>query len=147
MEIIGLDKQYINFHIAYFLLVGSSYKKSIFQESLLNDFNLDLFFFYYICPKCPINISNVLLIALFTFKGEAQIRYFEITDEPPYLHFLTSHSCQDSQKAFCFMAKRGMDVTKCEIARYEQILWLSNNFGFFSHSILTMNHIFKKLLV
>lgn len=53
-------------------------------------------------------------------KGDSSIRYFEITDEPPYVHYLSTFSSKEPQRGMGFMPKRGVDVSKCEIARWDQ---------------------------
>ncbi|KAK5858711.1 hypothetical protein PBY51_002831 [Eleginops maclovinus] len=55
-------------------------------------------------------------------KGDSSIRYFEITDEPPYVHYLSTFSSKEPQRGMGFMPKRGVDVTKCEIARLFKLL-------------------------
>ncbi|NXV80166.1 CORO6 protein, partial [Atlantisia rogersi] len=50
-------------------------------------------------------------------KGDSSIRYFEITDEAPYVHYLNTYSSKEPQRGMGFMPKRGLDVSKCEIAR------------------------------
>ena len=45
-------------------------------------------------------------------------RYFEITDEEPYVHYLNQYSSQQSQRGLGFMPKRGCDTSKNEIARF-----------------------------
>lgn len=49
-------------------------------------------------------------------KGDSSIRYFEITDEPPFVHYLNTFSSKEPQRGMGFMPKRGLDVSKCEIA-------------------------------
>lgn len=51
-------------------------------------------------------------------KGDSSIRYFEITDEAPYVHFLNTYVSREPQKGMGYMPKRGLDVNKCEIARF-----------------------------
>ncbi|XP_075626273.1 coronin-1C isoform X1 [Balearica regulorum gibbericeps] len=51
-------------------------------------------------------------------KGDSSIRYFEITDESPYVHYLNTFSSKEPQRGMGFMPKRGLDVNKCEIARF-----------------------------
>ncbi|KAM6423019.1 coronin-1C isoform 1-T1 [Liasis olivaceus] len=51
-------------------------------------------------------------------KGDSSIRYFEITDESPYVHYLNTFSSKEPQRGVGFMPKRGLDVNKCEIARF-----------------------------
>uniref|UniRef100_UPI00358F5562 coronin-1C-like n=1 Tax=Myxine glutinosa TaxID=7769 RepID=UPI00358F5562 len=55
-------------------------------------------------------------------KGDSSIKYFEITDEAPYVHSLSSFCSKDSQRGMGYMAKRGLDVGKCEIARFYRVL-------------------------
>uniref|UniRef100_A0ABM5F1N2 Coronin n=1 Tax=Pogona vitticeps TaxID=103695 RepID=A0ABM5F1N2_9SAUR len=51
-------------------------------------------------------------------KGDSSIRYFEITAESPYVHYLNTFSSKEPQRGMGFMPKRGLDVNKCEIARF-----------------------------
>ncbi|XP_061673097.1 coronin-1C-A-like isoform X3 [Syngnathoides biaculeatus] len=55
-------------------------------------------------------------------KGDSSIRYFEVTDEDPYVHFLSTYVTKESQRGMGCMPKRGLDVNKCEIARYYKLL-------------------------
>lgn len=50
-------------------------------------------------------------------QGDSSIRYFEITDEPPYIHFLNTFTSKEPQRGMGSMPKRGLEVSKCEIAR------------------------------
>ncbi|XP_029018045.1 coronin-1C-A isoform X2 [Betta splendens] len=54
-------------------------------------------------------------------KGDSSIRYFEITDEAPYVHFLNTFASKEPQRGMGFMPKRGLDVNKCEIARFYKL--------------------------
>lgn len=58
-------------------------------------------------------------------QGDCTIRYFEVTDESPYVHFLSLYSSKEPQRGAGFLSKRGVDVNKCEIARCG-ILWLKD---------------------
>lgn len=49
-------------------------------------------------------------------KGDGNIRYFEIVDTDPYVHFLSEFRDNSSQKGICWLPKRAMDTTKCEVA-------------------------------
>lgn len=53
----------------------------------------------------------------FTWQGDSSIRYFEITDEAPYVHFLSTFGSKEPQRGMGYMPKRGLNVSKCEIAR------------------------------
>lgn len=56
-------------------------------------------------------------ISIALFQGDSSIRYFEITTEAPYVHYLSTFSSKEPQRGMGFMPKRGLDVSKCEIAR------------------------------
>ena len=50
-------------------------------------------------------------------QGDSSIRYFEITDEAPFVHYLSTYTTKEPQRGMGYMSKRGLDVNKCEIAR------------------------------
>ncbi|XP_026875846.2 uncharacterized protein coro1cb isoform X1 [Electrophorus electricus] len=54
-------------------------------------------------------------------KGDSSIRYFEITDEAPYVHYLNTFSSKEPQRGVGYMPKQGLDVNKCEIARFYKL--------------------------
>ena len=56
-------------------------------------------------------------------QGDSSIRYFEITDEAPFVHYLNTFSTKEPQRGMGYMPKRGLDVNKCEIARYRFSVW------------------------
>ncbi|XP_063499758.1 coronin-1B isoform X2 [Symphalangus syndactylus] len=53
--------------------------------------------------------------------GDSSIRYFEITEEPPYIHFLNTFTSKEPQRGMGSMPKRGLEVSKCEIARFYKL--------------------------
>uniref|UniRef100_A0A1B6EK65 Coronin n=1 Tax=Cuerna arida TaxID=1464854 RepID=A0A1B6EK65_9HEMI len=59
-------------------------------------------------------------------KGDSVIRYFEITAEPPYVHYINTFQTPDPQRGIGMMPKRGCDVSCCEISRFYRL----NNSGF-----------------
>eukprot|EP00079_Xenopus_tropicalis_P018179 XP_004919261.1 PREDICTED: coronin-6-like [Xenopus tropicalis] len=59
--------------------------------------------------------SNVVYLC---GKGDSSIRYFEITAEAPFVHYLSTYSSKEPQRGMGFMPKRGLDVSKWEIARF-----------------------------
>ncbi|XP_052392884.1 coronin-6-like [Carassius gibelio] len=74
-----------------------------------------------------LDTSNGVLLAFYdpdtsivflSGKGDSSIRYFEITEERPYVHYISKFSSKEPQRGMGFMPKRGVDVSKCEIARY-----------------------------
>ncbi|KAF7667555.1 hypothetical protein LDENG_00057850 [Lucifuga dentata] len=54
-------------------------------------------------------------------KGDSSIRYFEITEEAPYVHYLSTFTTKEPQRGMGYMPKRGLDVNKCEIARFYKL--------------------------
>ena len=59
-------------------------------------------------------------------QGDSVIRYFEITPEPPFVHYINTFQTPDPQRGIGMMPKRGCDVSCCEIARFFRL----NNNGF-----------------
>jgi len=49
-------------------------------------------------------------------KGDGNIRYFEVVDSDPYVHYLSEFRDNQSQKGVAWVPKRACDTTKCEIA-------------------------------
>ena len=68
----------------------------------------------------------MLLIVIFYFQGDSVIRYFEITPEPPFVHYINTFQTPDPQRGIGMISKRGCDVSTCEITRFYRI----NNNGF-----------------
>ncbi|ESN94086.1 hypothetical protein HELRODRAFT_115162 [Helobdella robusta] len=54
-------------------------------------------------------------------KGDSAIRYFEITDEAPYIHYLNTYQSNEPQRGIGWMPKRGLNVNNCEIARFYKL--------------------------
>jgi len=55
-------------------------------------------------------------------KGDSVIRYFEITDEAPYVHYLNCYQSSEPQRGMGMMPKRGVNVNQCEITRFYKLL-------------------------
>jgi coronin-1B/1C/6 len=58
-------------------------------------------------------------------KGDSVIRYFEVTPEQPFVHYINTFQTPDPQRGIGMMPKRGCDVSTCEIARFYRL----NNSG------------------
>ncbi|XP_053688153.1 coronin-1A-like [Sabethes cyaneus] len=54
-------------------------------------------------------------------KGDGNIRYYEVVDEPPYVYYLNQFLSGQPQKALGFMPKRGVNVTQCEVFRFYKL--------------------------
>ena len=54
-------------------------------------------------------------------KGDGNIRYYEMTDEPPYCHYLSQFLTGFPQRGLGVMPKRGLDVYKCEVFRFYKL--------------------------
>ncbi|XP_018494080.1 coronin-6 [Galendromus occidentalis] len=68
-------------------------------------------------PYYDPDVNLVFLCA----KGDSNIRYFEITDEPPFVHYISTYQSSDPQRGMCGMVKRGLDFSQCEIARFYKL--------------------------
>jgi len=60
------------------------------------------------------NDTSVLFVA---GKGDGNIRYYEIVDEAPYIHYLTEFKSNTPQRGMCMIPKRAVNVSDCEIVR------------------------------
>jgi coronin-1B/1C/6 len=50
-------------------------------------------------------------------KGDGNIRYYEIVDEAPYIHYLSEFKSATPQRGMAMVPKVAMDLSTCEIAR------------------------------
>jgi len=73
-----------------------------------------------------IDTASGLLMPFFDFdtsvlflagKGDGNIRYYEIVDEAPYIHFLSEFKSATPQRGLAFIPKRTVNVSECEVAR------------------------------
>lgn len=55
-------------------------------------------------------------------KGDGSFRYYEISAEKPYMHFLNEYRSLLPQKGMGVMPKRGLDVTSCEVFRFYKLV-------------------------
>lgn len=62
-------------------------------------------------------LTSIVIICIPT-QGDTQIRYFEVTDESPYVFFLNMYQSNVPGRSVCSMAKRHMDFMKCEVMRF-----------------------------
>ncbi|XP_028661704.1 coronin-2A isoform X2 [Erpetoichthys calabaricus] len=59
-------------------------------------------------------------------KGDGYIRYYEISSEKPYLHFLTEYRSYLPQKGLGIMPKRGLEVSSCEVFRFYKLVTIKS---------------------
>ncbi|XP_058239278.1 coronin-2A isoform X3 [Hemibagrus wyckioides] len=55
-------------------------------------------------------------------QGDGNIRYYEISSEKPYVHYLTEYRSLLPQKGMGVMPKRGLDVCSCEVFRFYRLV-------------------------
>jgi len=60
------------------------------------------------------NDTSVLFLA---GKGDGNIRYYEIVDEAPYIHYLSEFKSATPQRGMAMVPKLACDLSTCEIAR------------------------------
>lgn len=54
-------------------------------------------------------------------KGDGNIRYYEVVDEAPFIHYLTEFKSNTSARGLAMLPKRAMNVSECEIARFVKV--------------------------
>uniref|UniRef100_A0A6A7G961 Coronin n=1 Tax=Hirondellea gigas TaxID=1518452 RepID=A0A6A7G961_9CRUS len=54
-------------------------------------------------------------------KGDGNIRFYEITDEAPYFHYLNQFISGEPQRGLGVLGKRGCRVLECEILRFYKL--------------------------
>ncbi|XP_065063838.1 coronin-1C-A-like [Rhopilema esculentum] len=54
-------------------------------------------------------------------KGDGNIRYFELSAEAPFLHYLHEYRSSSPQRGVGAMPKRAVDVNSCEVARFYKL--------------------------
>lgn len=59
-------------------------------------------------------------------KGDGNTRYYEISSEKPYLHYLTEYRSSLPQKGMGVMPKRGLDVSSCEVFRFYRLITIKS---------------------
>ncbi|XP_071055403.1 coronin-2B isoform X2 [Onthophagus taurus] len=62
--------------------------------------------------------TNIVYLA---GKGDGNIRYYEIVDEAPYVHFLSQFLSGNPQRGLGFMPKHGLNTNSCEIFRFYKL--------------------------
>jgi len=60
------------------------------------------------------NDTSILYLA---GKGDGNIRYYEVVDESPFVHFLTEFKSATPQRGMGWMPKTSLDYSTCEISR------------------------------
>jgi coronin-1B/1C/6 len=60
------------------------------------------------------NDTSVLYLA---GRGDGNIRYYEIVDEAPYIHYLSEFKSATPQRGMGWVPKTAMDLSTCEICR------------------------------
>ncbi|KAL4223802.1 Coronin-1C [Mactra antiquata] len=55
-------------------------------------------------------------------KGDSIIRFYEVTEEAPFVHYLNLFQSKESQRGIGMMPKRGLNVNSCEINRFYKLL-------------------------
>lgn len=54
-------------------------------------------------------------------KGDCAIRYYEINDDPPYMHYINTYTTSEPQRGFGFMPKRGVNSMENEMNRIYKV--------------------------
>uniref|UniRef100_A0A914YQ59 Coronin n=1 Tax=Panagrolaimus superbus TaxID=310955 RepID=A0A914YQ59_9BILA len=54
-------------------------------------------------------------------KGDCAIRYYEINEDAPYVHYINTYTTSEPQRAIGFMPKRGLSYNENEITRIYKV--------------------------
>ena len=71
-------------------------------------------------PSPPLSLPPSPL-SPFSSQGDSTIRYFEVTDAPPYVFFLSMYQSKDPQRGMGYMPKRELEYMKCEVMRFYKL--------------------------
>ncbi|XP_063931661.1 coronin-1C-like [Zophobas morio] len=82
------------------------------KESLRIDTSSGLLFPFY---------DPYLKILYLAGKGDGNIRYYEVTRNAPYIHYLSEFKSDKPQRGFGFLPKRACRTEACEIARFYKL--------------------------
>lgn len=58
-----------------------------------------------------------ILFYLSLGKGDTSVRFYELTDQEGFCHYLSEFRCASPQKGVAFMPRRGVDVSKAELLK------------------------------
>ncbi|GMT21010.1 hypothetical protein PFISCL1PPCAC_12307 [Pristionchus fissidentatus] len=50
-------------------------------------------------------------------KGDCAIRYYEVNDDPPFMHYINTYTTSEPQRAIGYMCKRGVSSMENEVNR------------------------------
>ena len=56
-----------------------------------------------------------------SFQGDGNIRYYELSAEAPFVHYLHEYRSSSPQRGVGAMPKRAVDVNSCEVARFYKL--------------------------
>ncbi|CAG9535470.1 unnamed protein product [Cercopithifilaria johnstoni] len=62
-------------------------------------------------------VDNDLNLLYIAGKGDANIRFYELSKESPFISYLNESSGSKAQTAVCLLPKRGLNVLQCEVMR------------------------------
>lgn len=54
-------------------------------------------------------------------KGDSVIRYYELVEEEPYFHYISTYQSKDAQRGLAIIPKRSVDVNTCEVMRFYKL--------------------------
>lgn len=54
-------------------------------------------------------------------KGDGNIRYYEVVDSAPWIHYLNQFISGNPQRGLGFMPKKGLNVSGCEVFRFYKL--------------------------
>ena len=64
---------------------------------------------------------HVIFSLIFIFQGDSVIKYFELVEEEPYVHYLSAYQSNTSARSLNWMPKHALNVNNCEVARFFKV--------------------------
>lgn len=55
------------------------------------------------------------------FQGDCAIRYYEVNNEYPFVHYINTYTTSEPQRGLAFMPKLGLNSNENEVARMYKI--------------------------
>lgn len=64
---------------------------------------------------------NYLKFNMLFLQGDGNIRYYEVVNEAPWMHYLSQFISGNPQRGLGVMPKRGINTSLCEVFRFYKL--------------------------
>ena len=66
-------------------------------------------------------VIHVHSYGIFSSKGDSVIKYFELVEEEPFVHYLNAFQTNESARSLNWMPKHTLNVNNCEVAKFFKV--------------------------